>query len=118
VLPDLPGVVDEERGAARLVGGLDGLEVGGERRHGVHHHGAPARQPHHEVRVQPPVGRVDGVLLGEVAVLGHAGELDDPLQLDLAPAAANLRNPERANEVRGLGAQQGLCVAERAHLLS
>ena len=37
------------------------------------------------------VAALNRVLLGEVAVLDHAGELDDALQLELAPAAADAR---------------------------
>ena len=54
----------------------------------------------------------------EVAVLEHPGHLDDAAQLDLAPAAADVRAvAERADEVAGLAAQLLLRLGERAHLL-
>src|SRR5581483_3474515 len=58
-------------------------------------------------------------LLGaEVAVLDHAGELDDALQLHLAPAAAHVRRAERGDEVARLGAKPLLPVGNCAQLLA
>ena len=45
-------------------------------------------------------------LLGEVAVLDHAGQLDHPAQLHLAPAAAGLRGPQRGHQRGGLVPQR------------
>ena len=45
------------------------------------------------------------LLLLEVAVLEHAGELDDALQLQLAPAAAHAGPLERIHQPAGLGLQ-------------
>ena len=44
--------------------------------------------------------------VSEVAVLDHPGELDDPLELHLAPAPAHVRGAERGHEVAGLAAQR------------
>jgi hypothetical protein len=42
------------------------------------------------------------VLLLEVAAIEHAGELDDALQLELAPAAADAGPLEGVDQARGL----------------
>ena len=49
--------------------------------------------------------RLDRVLLVEVAVLEHPGELDDALQLQLAPAAADAGPLEGVGEPAGFVAQ-------------
>ena len=65
-------------------------------------------------RRRVPVGAADGGLLDEVAVREHAGHLDDPAQLHLAPAAAHDRRAERGDEVPGLVAQLLLAVGRAA----
>src|SRR6185312_10865073 len=55
-------------------------------------------------------------LLLEIAVLEHAGELDHALQLDLTPAAPDVRSPQGGAEVAGLGPQALLAFGQRAHL--
>ena len=45
------------------------------------------------------------LLLLEVAAIEHAGELDDALQLELAPAAADAGPLERVDQTRGLRAE-------------
>ena len=50
--------------------------------------------------------RSAGRLLDEVAVLEHAGQLDDALELQLAPAAAYGGLAHRFGEARGLFVQQ------------
>ena len=47
----------------------------------------------------------EGVLLLEVAVLDHAGELDDALQLQLAPAAADAGPLQRVDQAAGFVAE-------------
>ena len=54
----------------------------------------------------------------EVAVLDHAGELDEAAQRDLAPLAAHLGPAQRADEVARLGAQRVLARRERLELLA
>ena len=49
--------------------------------------------------------RARSCCVDEVAVLEHPCELDDALQLHLAPAAAHLRGPQRRHEVARLAAQ-------------
>ena len=59
----------------------------------------------------------DGALLLEVAVIEHAGELDDALQLELAPAAADAGPLERVDQTRGLRAKVLPGRVERAQTL-
>ena len=66
---------------------------------------------------QPPVLRVDVLLLDEIAVFQHAGHLDDAAELDFAPAAADLRAAERLDEVRRLAAEFFLRLPQRFDLL-
>ena len=54
----------------------------------------------------------------EVAVVEHAGELDDALQLHLAPAAADVRGAQRGDEAAGLGAELLLALGDVAQLLA
>src|SRR6185312_17211236 len=56
-------------------------------------------------------------LLAKVAVFEHAGQLDDALELDLAPPAADVRRSQCGPQAPGLGPQTLLPLCERAHLL-
>ena len=87
------------------VAGLGGVEVGGERDLRVDDHLLAAGEPHDEVGPQGPVVAGHRRLLGEVAVLDHAGQLDDPPELHLAPPAAGLRRPQRVHQRGRLVAQ-------------
>ena len=84
---------------------LAGVEVGGERHLGVDDDDLAAGQADDHVGAQPAVVGGGGHLLVEVAVRKHPGELDDPLQLDLAPASAHVGRPQRGHERRGALAQ-------------
>ena len=75
----------------------------------------PAGEGHHEVGAQPAVVEAD--LLGEVAVVDQAGELDGAAQVELAPLAAHLRLAERGGQGRGLAAQPLGGEAHVGHLL-
>ena len=84
---------------------LGGVEEGRERHLGVDDDLLAAGEVDDEVR---PGDAVDGGRrhLGvEVAVLEHAGDLDDSTQLHLAPGAARLRGRQSADERVGLGLQ-------------
>ncbi|GAB3945799.1 hypothetical protein GCM10027614_38170 [Micromonospora vulcania] len=87
-----------------LVAGLHRGEVRVERRLGVHHHRPATVQSDHQIRADHLLVGGGGDLLGEVAVLQHAGRLDDPAQLVLAPAAPHLRRAQRGHQLLGLGA--------------
>ena len=66
------------------------------------------------MRPQPAVVRGGGHLLVEVAVRQHPSELDDALQLDLAPATAHVRRPQRRDKRRGALAQLRELLAQRS----
>ena len=68
----------------------------------------PPGQPDDDVGAHAAIGivrAVDRLLLFEIAVLEHAGELDDALQLELAPPAADAGPLERIHEPPGLASQ-------------
>ena len=50
-------------------------------------------------------------------MLQHAGHFDHALQLDFAPAAADLRTPQRLDQVGRLAAQLLLRLRQRFDLL-
>ena len=86
-------VVGEQRLSRRLVWRLERFQIGVERRLGVDDDVLAAGQADDHIGTHAAI-RVDcrdRVLLLEVAVLDHAGELDDAFQLQLAPAAADAR---------------------------
>ena len=70
-----------------------------------------------DVRPNPAVFGDDGLLLGEVAVFEHARQLDDALQLELAPAAADARPLEGVDQPLRLAAQVLPHRIERRDLL-
>ena len=105
VVANLACVGVEMSGNLIRVVGFEGLEVTFERRLGIDHDGAPVRQLDHEVGPQQSIFGGYAVLLEEVAVGDHAGELDDAPELKLSPAAANLRGAQRGHEVGGLDLQ-------------
>ena len=55
-------------------------------------------------------------LFGEIAVLGHAGQLDDAPQREFAPAAAHFRAPQCRGEIARLALQERLHVHEALDL--
>ena len=92
--------------AACVVGGLGRAQVGVQRRLGIDHDQLAARQFHQQVGAQfAAVAVVAGLLLGEVAVLDHAGHFDHPRQLDLAPAPARGRRAQRGDQAGGFAVQ-------------
>ena len=92
----LPGV---------FVGRLERPEIGVERHFRVDDDVLAAGKLHDDVGADAAVLRRNRLLLAEVAVLHHAGELDHTLQLQLAPPAADARPFERIDETRGLQLQ-------------
>ena len=63
-------------------------------------------------------GSARGNLGVEIAVLDHAGQLDDALQVHLAPAAADLRRAQGAGERAGLPAEFRRDPVQRGDLLA
>ena len=93
-------------------------EVGIEGRLGVHRDALAARQPHDEIGAQPSrIARHAG-LLGEVAVLQHAGQFHHPLELDFPPASAHGRLAQGLHQTGGLAVQLRQVVLKQGfHLL-
>jgi hypothetical protein len=85
VLARLARVVRERRVALLLRLGLLRGKERVERDLGIDDDKLLARQPHRHVRPKPPVVGLHRCLRDEVAVLDHAGHLDDVAQLELAP---------------------------------
>src|SRR5262249_3885810 len=95
---------------------LECSEVRLQRRLGVNDEIARIGHVHHQVRAQRALLTDHLQLLGEVAMLGEPGELDEPPQRELAPAAATLGPPKRAHEVTRLALQLRLPASEALEL--
>src|SRR4029078_5523775 len=78
-----------------------------------------AGELHDHVGAQQPALVVALALLGaEVAVVAHARESDDALQLHFAPAAADVGGTERGDEAARLAPELLLALGDRAQLLA
>src|SRR5699024_9326323 len=77
------------------------IEVGGEGDLGVDDDVPSAGEVDHQVRAHDLTVQPGADLRVEVAVAHHAAELHDTLQLDLTPAAADLRGTQRGDELVG-----------------
>src|SRR5215470_6467738 len=102
----LPRVLAEQRLPARLVGRFERFQVRVERRlrdDDV----LTAWQTDDDVRPHPAIAIAvgDRMLLDEVAMLHHAGQLDDAFELQLAPSATDAGTFERVDQFSGLTAQ-------------
>ncbi len=104
-------------GPLGLVARLVGVEEGVQRRLRVDDDLLAAGQVDDQVGPQRAVVAPQRALLAEVAAVDHAGQLDDPLQLQLAPAAARLRLAQGGAEAGRLAAQPLLRGDELAQLL-
>ena len=72
-----------------------------------------------QVGAEEPALVVAPALLGaKVAVLDHSRELDNAFQLHLAPAAPDVRGPERGHQVAGLRPEALLALGHRPQLLA
>ena len=78
----------------------------------------PPGSLHDHVGTHAPLLADGRHLLLEIAVLQHAGQLDDPAQLDLPPAPAHGRRPQRGHQVAGGVAQLFLRRRDGLHLLA
>ena len=113
---DLLRVAPERLAALLLALRLEGGEKGLERRLGVDHEIARVGHVHDEIGTERACLAHHPQLLGEVAVLGEAGELDQAAKRQLAPAAAHLGTAERGGEVARLALQLRLAAGERLDL--
>ena len=102
VRPDLTGVLDEQALPRLLVWRIQRTEICIERHFRIDDDVLAAGELDNDIGTDPSVVPSDGLLLGEVTVLHHPGELDHPLQLQLAPAATNARTLQRIHQPRGL----------------
>jgi hypothetical protein len=119
VLAHLSRVIEEALTANVLVRGLVRLEIRVERDLRVDDDLLSTRELDDEIGSQAAVFRRGRDLLGEVAVRQHPRDLDDALELNLAPAAPNVRRSECVPQRCGLLAEVGeapahLAVALRA----
>ena len=118
VVTDVAGMGLEPRPLAGLVAGVHRVEVARERDLRIDDHVLAAGEPHHEVGSERAVIGAARRLGDVVAVLDHAGRLDDPLELLLTPATAHLRCPERGGERRCLSSQLVGRAPDGVHLLA
>ena len=118
VLAHEPGVPCEVGAAQVVVRCVGSIEIRLERHLGVDDEVLAARVPDDEIRPeQASVVVAAARLLHEVAVGEHAGELDDALELHLAPPAAHVRCAQRGDEAAGLLSQQLLPLHDGAQVL-
>ncbi len=111
--PHLARVPLERRLAGNVVGRFHRGQIGIQRRFHVHHQLPAFRQVHHHVGAQHAAVPGDGVLLlGEVAVLDHAGQFHQPPQRHLAPLASHLGPAQGGHQVAGLGTESLLAEAD------
>ena len=96
---------------------LDGIEIGLQRRLGVHHHGFSAGQMDDDVRPEHAALARQAGLLFEIDMLHHVGHFEHVAKLVLAPSAGALRPAERLHQPAGLGTQRRLAFGELLHLL-
>jgi hypothetical protein len=111
-LPDLARMPLQGRFTRRIVGRLHRGEVRIQRRLDVDDQLPALGQVHDHVGAQRAIRRRGMRLLGEVAVLHHAGEFDEAPQRHFAPLAAHLRAAQGGDEVTGLGAECLLTEAD------
>jgi hypothetical protein len=81
--------------------------------------GSTTGQPHDEIRADGLAVVVEErLLLGEIAVVEHAGHLDHAPQLHFPPTAAHVRLAKRLHEVARLLPQLHLCLCHLRELLA
>src|SRR5699024_490900 len=102
------GVPTQVGGVFLGIVGVQGIEVGDEGHLRVDNDAAPAGQVDHQVGADDLPVQAGAELCVEVTVADHAAQLDDPLQLDLSPPAADLRGAQGGDElVRAVGQAGG-----------
>ena len=115
-LLDLHRVAPERDAARFVVLRFDRVQVGVERRLGVDHDVARLGHAHQQIRSQRAAFAATTGLLGEIAVLGQARELDHAAQRDLAPAAAHFRTAQCGGQIARLALQERLHVHQALDL--
>jgi hypothetical protein len=89
---------------------FDRVHVRVERRLRVDDHLARLGHAHDQIGTQYLLASLNLRLLGEVAVLDHARQLDQTPQRELTPAAAHFRSPQRRRQIARLALQDVLHV--------
>ena len=89
VIANLASVVLQFRSTGRLVIGLSRLKIGRQRRFGVNDDVLFARQANNQVRAEPALLGGHTLLFVKIAMINHAGHLDDSLERHFAPAPGN-----------------------------
>ncbi len=102
--------------ARGLIRRLECREIGVERGLGIHHQLARLRQVHDQVGSRGGGTGACLHLLGEVALLDHAGQFHHPTQRQFAPAPAHFRPPQRRHQVAGLALQSHLAPRQQFDL--
>ena len=119
MLADLARVVAEVTLALALLGGLERIEIRGQRSLCVDDHVLAAGNADDEIRTQESVLRGLRRLRDVVAVLDHPGVLHDVAQLRLSPAPAHVRGAQGVGQApRALGEGRHLRAQRAVRLLA
>jgi len=116
VIAQLAGMVEQfQFGGGGLTLGFQfsGAEIGIQRGFGVDGDALAARQPDDQIRTQSAAIALHAGLLGEIAVLQHAGQFDHPLELDFPPTTAHRRLPQGLHQAGGFPMQLRQVVLEQ-----
>ena len=97
MVANLARVIGQAGAAGFFVTGFESVEEGLQWRLGVDDNILAAGQLHHQIGTQPSGFCGHRLLLGEIAIGEHAGDLDHAAQLNLAPASAHVRSSQRAH---------------------
>ena len=100
-----------------IVLSLHGLQVRSQYRFGIHDNLAAGRQLDNHIGAQAACLSFHGLLLAEVAVLNHAGQLRHALERDLSPLPSYLRRPQGLDEIAGLLLQPLVGLRQRLEVL-
>lgn len=117
VFANLPSVIVQLLLPYLVVGCLLRVEICGEGDLCIDDDLFPTRQAHDQVRPEPAVLGRGRDLLDEVAVRKHPGDLDDSLELNLAPAPPRVGRTQRIREGGRLLTERGQVPAELAESL-
>ena len=107
----------EVGGPLFLILRCEGVEIGLQRRLGVHRDGFAAGQAYHGVGPEHPALALQAGLLVEIDMLHHVRHFEHIPQLALAPPARSRRSAQRLHKAAGLVPQRRLACNKGLHLL-
>ena len=110
-------MIGQQRLSRRLVRRFERTKVGVERHLRVDDDRLAAWELDDDVGANAPVVAVERLLLDEVAVLDHAGQFDDPLQLKFAPSAPDAGPLQRIHQPPRFGLKLAAVGVERRDAL-